>query len=86
MQPTTYRATAPPGVILLEDLMTPLNMTPQALAAALDLPESGVVAIIRGDEPVTADVASRLASCFGTTPEFWLHAQAGYDLSKTTAS
>ncbi len=86
MQPTTYRATAPPGVILLEDLMTPLNMTPQALAAALDLPESVVVAIIRGDEPVTADVASRLASCFGTTPEFWLHAQAGYDLSKTTAS
>jgi plasmid maintenance system antidote protein VapI len=55
MQPT-HRTMTPPGVILLEDLMTPLNMTPQALAAALDLPESVVVAIIRGDEPVTADV------------------------------
>ena len=85
MQPT-HRAMTPPGVILLEELMTPLNMTPQALAAALELPESIVVAIIRGYEPVTADVASRLASCFGNTPEFWLYAQAGYDLSKTTAS
>ena len=85
MQPT-HRAMTPPGVILLEDLMTPLNMTPQALAAALELPENVVVAIIRGYEPVTADVALRLASCFGTTPEFWRSAQAGYDLSKTTAS
>ena len=84
MQPT-HRAMTPPGVILLEDLMTPLNMTPQALAAALELPENVVVAIIRGDEPA-ADVASRLASCCGTTPEFWRYAQAGYDLSKTTAS
>ena len=37
--------------------------------------------IIRGKRGVTADTAMRLARYFGTTPEFWLNLQSGWELS-----
>ena len=34
---------------------------------------------------MTADTAIRLVRYFGTTPEFWLNLQTGYDLSLALA-
>jgi len=39
--------------------------------------------IIRGTRGVTADTAMRLARYFGTTPEFWLNLQAGWESGVT---
>jgi addiction module HigA family antidote len=71
--------------MLREEFMQPLGLSANALALALALrvPATRIGAIIRHDRPraVTADTALRLARYFGTTPEFWLNLQSGYDLS-----
>jgi antitoxin HigA-1 len=39
--------------------------------------------IIRGKRGVTAETAWLLSQALGTSPEFWLNAQAAYDLTTT---
>jgi addiction module HigA family antidote len=41
--------------------------------------------IVQGRRGVTAETALRLGRLFGTTPDFWLGLQAGYDLETTKA-
>lgn len=36
--------------------------------------------LVRGKRGVTADTAIRLSQLFKTTPQFWMHMQANYDL------
>jgi addiction module HigA family antidote len=36
--------------------------------------------VIRGERPVTADLALRFGRAFGQTPQMWSNWQAGYDL------
>ena len=71
-----------PGEILLEEFMKPLGLSQSRLARDLDMPQSRLSAIIAGKRAITADTALRLATCFGTTPHFWLNLQAEYDLRK----
>lgn len=42
--------------------------------------------IIRGHDRITPQVALILAKAFSTTPQYWLHLQADYDLQKHLAS
>ena len=72
-----------PGEVLREEFMKPLGLSANALALALRVPATRILAIIRETEPraVTADTALRLARYFGTTPEFWLNLQTAHDLS-----
>jgi addiction module HigA family antidote len=37
--------------------------------------------IVAGKRGVTGDTALRLAAAFGTTPEFWMNLQKGYELA-----
>ena len=69
-----------PGEILREEFLLPLDMSANALAHAIGVPANRVSSIVVGDRSVTADTALRLARAFGTTPEFWLNLQQGYDL------
>jgi len=39
-----------------------------------------ITGIVNGERTVTGDSALRLAHFFGTSPEFWLNLQKGYDL------
>lgn len=41
--------------------------------------------LVRGKRGVTADTALRLAQLFKTTPQFWMHMQANYDLKVAMA-
>jgi antitoxin HigA-1 len=36
---------------------------------------------VPGKRGVTGDTALRLAAAFGTTPEFWMNLQKGYELA-----
>ena len=36
--------------------------------------------VLKGDRPVTAELALRLDRAFGQTPQYWLNLQATYDL------
>ncbi len=72
-----------PGEVLREEFMVPLGISANALSRDLDVPPNRITGIIATHEPraVTPDTALRLARYFGTSPEFWLNLQTGYDLS-----
>ena len=57
-------------------------MSARELAQKLDVPANRILEIARENRDVTADTALRLARYFATTPQFWLNAQAAYDVSK----
>ena len=69
-----------PGEILLEEFMNPLGLSQSCLARATGMAQSHIRDIINGQQGITWDTAIRFATYFGTTPEFWLYAQAGYEL------
>lgn len=71
-----------PGMILWEEFMEPMGVSQNQLARDLDITAARINDIIHGKRGITADTALRLAKYFGTTPEFWINMQAGYDLRK----
>ena len=72
-----------PGEILKEEFLIPFGVSARQLALAIDIPANRLTEIIRGNRGVTADTALRLSRIFGTTAEFWMNLQMGYDLSVT---
>ena len=70
----------PPGEILLEDFMKPLDISINALARAIDVPPNRVSAIVNAKRSITADTALRLGKFFKVSPEVWLGLQTNYDL------
>jgi addiction module HigA family antidote len=70
----------PPGEILLEEFLQPMAISQNRLARDIDIPVSRVADIIRGRRAITADTALRFGEYFGTSAEFWLNLQAGYEL------
>jgi addiction module HigA family antidote len=71
-----------PGEVLREDFLTPMKLTPYAVARACGVPRTRIERLAREETPVTADTALRLAKYFGTTPGFWMGMQAQYDLER----
>jgi addiction module HigA family antidote len=69
-----------PGEVLPEDFLRPLGMSQYALAKALDVPEIRISEIVHGKRAITPDAALSLARYFGTSAEFRLGMQIGYDL------
>ena len=69
-----------PGEILMEEFMRPLGLSQSRLARATGMPQSRIQGIVNGQRGITWDTAIRLSAYFGTSAEFWLHAQDGYEL------
>jgi addiction module HigA family antidote len=69
-----------PGEVLREEYLKPLNLTPYAVAAAVDVPRTRIERLAREETPVTADTALRLGKYFKTTAAFWMNIQAQFDL------
>ncbi len=69
-----------PGEILLEEYLKPLHISQNKLGRDLGVPAQRINDIIRRKRAITVDAALRLARYFRTTPQFWLHLQARYDL------
>ena len=70
----------PPGEILSEDFMKPLELSINALARDIDVPPNRISEILSGKRAITADTALRLGKYFGVSPEIWLGLQAHYDI------
>ena len=68
------------GQILRTEFLEPCELSANALARALKVPDNRVTAIVNGRRSITADTALRLARYFGTTAEFWLNLQKNYEL------
>ena len=69
-----------PGEVLREDYLTPLSMTPNALAKRLHIPASRINDIVLERRGISADTALRLAHFFGGDAQSWLNLQTIYDL------
>ncbi len=68
-----------PGEFLRETL-DELSMTQAAFADAIGISAMRVSHVLKGDRPVTAELALRLGRALGQTPQYWLNLQATYDL------
>jgi antitoxin HigA-1 len=69
-----------PGEILLEEFLTPLEISQYRLAKDISVPPRRINEIVRGQRSITADTALRLARYFRTSERFWLNLQTRYDL------
>ena len=77
----TFSPPVDPGEILREEYLVPLGLKPYTLARKLHVPRTRIERLVAEISPVTPDTALRLAKFFGTTPQFWMNMQAGYDLA-----
>jgi addiction module HigA family antidote len=75
-----------PGEILREEYLEPMGLPASALAIALRVPAPRVNDIVRERRGISAVTALRLARFFGTSAQFWLNLQSGYDLKIATAA
>lgn len=76
----TKRKPATVGEILVEEFLTPLNLTQSALAEAMGVPRKHVNELCNQRRSVTAATALILARVFSNSPDFWLNIQRRTDL------
>jgi addiction module HigA family antidote len=69
-----------PGEILMEEFLTPMNLSQNKLALDIRVPARRINEIVHGKRRITADTALRLAKYFKMSPQFWLGLQMDYDL------
>ena len=71
-----------PGVILLEEFITPLGLSQAGLAGKMGVGRMRINEIIRGQRAITAETAILLGEALGTSARFWINLQTNHDLAK----
>ncbi len=82
---TIKRKPTTPGEILQEEFLNPFGLTQKQLAAHIGCDVKVINRIVNNKTSVTAEMAIKLASTFGTSPQFWLNAQQAVDIYQATA-
>jgi addiction module HigA family antidote len=75
-----------PGEILSEEFLVPLNISAYKLAKDIEIPQTRVSEIVKGNRRITADTALRLSKYFGNSAKFWLGLQDDFDLEEEKAA
>jgi addiction module HigA family antidote len=75
-----HRKPTHPGAVLREDVLPELGWTQAEFADRLKVSRQTVSQLLHEDKAVTAEMAIRLASAVGGTPESWLSMQQAVDL------
>ena len=78
-----HRIPTHPGVILLDEFLTPMEIPQTKLAEHLGVPVRRINELIKGKRGVTTETAWLLAGAFKTTPDFWMKLQTQHDLAKS---
>ena len=60
----------------------PFNITAYKLAKDLEIPQTRVSEILKGNRRITADTALRLSKYFGNSAKFWLGLQDDFDIEE----
>jgi addiction module HigA family antidote len=71
-----------PGEVLREEFMRPLSLSSYRLAKELHVTQPRVNDIVLEKRGITADMALRLGTYFGTGPEFWMNLQQTFALEE----
>ena len=69
-----------PGEILAEEFLKPLSISAYKLAKDIDIPQTRISEIVKGNRRITADTALRLSKYFGNSAKFWLGLQDDFDI------
>ena len=69
-----------PGEILLEEFLSPMEISQYRLAKDINVPPRRINEIVLGKRAITADTALRLSEYFGLSEKFWLNLQMKYNL------
>src|SRR3972149_3512576 len=70
-----------PGLFLAK-LLGELSISQAELARAIGVSPMRVSHIVKGNRPVTADIALRLGRRLRQSPQYWLNLQSRYDLDR----
>ena len=60
----------------------PFNITAYRLAKDIEIPQTRVSEILKGNRRITADTALRLSKYFGNSAKFWLGLQDDFDIEE----
>ncbi len=71
-----------PGEILSEEFLIPFNITAYKLAKDIEIPQTRISEILKGNRRITADTALRLSKYFGNSAKFWLGLQDDFDIEE----
>ena len=71
-----------PGEVLLEEFLKPLEISAYKLSKDIEIPQTRISQIIKGNRRITADTALRLSSYFGNSAKFWLGLQDDFDIEE----
>ncbi|MCY3768636.1 MAG: HigA family addiction module antitoxin [Gammaproteobacteria bacterium] len=82
----THRQPTHPGEMLIEEFLTPMQITQRELADAIHVPYQRVNELVNQKRGVTPDTALRLGKFFGVSAAFWLNVQTRYDLHEARQS
>lgn len=82
---TITRNPTTPGEILREEFLNPFGLTQKQLAVHIGCDVKVINRIVNNKTFVTAKMAIKLASTFGTSPQFWLNAQQAVDIYQAAA-
>jgi addiction module HigA family antidote len=74
-----------PGEVLKEEFLKPLNISAYRLCMDINVPQTRISEIIKGNRSITADTALRLSKYFGNSANFWLCLQNDFDIEEETA-
>lgn len=69
-----------PGELLREEFMVPMGITAYRLAQGIGVNAPRVYDIVAEKRSISPDTALRLSRYFGLSDEYWINAQAHYDL------
>ena len=67
----------------LSEMLEELNISQASFARTIDVSPMRISHIVKGNRPVTAELALLFAKAFEQTPQYWLNLQTNYDLKTT---
>ena len=71
-----------PGEILLEEYLTPMGISQNAMARAIGVPPRAINEIVHGRRSITPAMSIRFGAFFGQSDEFWHRLQVECDFRK----
>lgn len=75
-----------PGKMLKIICLEPLGLSITEAAKILDMPRSALSELVNGKRGITPNIALKLGKAFNQSADFWMRAQAGYDLANADPS
>lgn len=69
----------------MEGFLIPLAISAYKLSKDIEIPQTRISEIVKGNRRITADTALRLSKYFGNSAKFWLGLQDDFDIEEISA-